>query len=173
MIFRSFNPHNWLRHETFKSHTFKACKWPRQEKIKNLHTNFLAKNKPVELTYHKAGLLVQYPQKNQAKKVMKFRVLKVESAYSTMSGKSKFSWLIYDFSNNVNYVVRCLQKGRPRCCWQNRICYCKISLNVKVLFFLIKVWNMKNVSIWFQQKPQLIMFCLIQGINNHEQINTY
>jgi hypothetical protein len=45
---------------------------------------------------------VQYPQKNQAKKVMKFRVLKVESAYSTMSGKSKFSWLIYDFSNNVN-----------------------------------------------------------------------
>jgi len=33
---------------------------------------------------------------------------------------------------------------------------------------------MKNVSIWFQQKPipQLSMFCLIQGINNYVQINT-
>ena len=34
---------------------------------------------------------------------------------------------------------------------------------------------MKNVSIWFQQKPipQLRMFCLIQEINNYVQINTY
>ena len=87
--------------------------------------------------------------------------------------KSKFSWFIYDSSNNVNYVVWCLQKGRPRYCCQNRICYCKTHLNVKVLFFLIKVWNMKNVSIRFQQKPQLIMFCLIQGIHNYVQINTY
>ena len=49
------------------------------------------------------------------------------------------------------------------------------SLNVKVLFFLIKVWNMKNVSISFQQKPipQLSMFCLIEGITNYVQINTY
>ena len=83
----------------------------------------------------------------------------------------------YDSSNNVNYAVWCLQKSRPRYCWQNRICYCKKSLNVKVLFFLIKVWNMKNVSmtIWFQKKPipELSMFCLIQGINNYAQINTY
>ena len=81
----------------------------------------------------------------------------------------------YDSSNNVNYAVWCLQKSRPRYCWQNRICYCKKSLNVKVLFFLIKVWNMKNVSISFQQKPipQLSMFCLIEGITNYVQINTY
>jgi hypothetical protein len=108
--------------------------------------------------------------------VMKFRVLKVESANSTMSGSQSFHGsFIHDSSNNVNYVVRCLQKGRPRYCWQNRICYCKISLNVKVLFFLIKVWNIQNVSIWFQQKPipQLSMFCLIQGINTYVQINTY
>jgi hypothetical protein len=117
---------------------------------------------------------MQYPRKYQVKKVMKFQVLKVESANSTMSG-SHFSWLIYDSSNNVNYVEWCLQKGRPRYCWQNQICYCKKSINVKVLFFLIKVWNMKNVSIWFQQKPipQLCMFCLIQGINNYVQINIY
>jgi hypothetical protein len=55
-------------------------------KIKNLHTKFFAKNKQVELTYHKTGLLIQYPQKYQVKKVMKFQVLKVESANSTMSG---------------------------------------------------------------------------------------
>jgi hypothetical protein len=51
---------------------------------------FFAKNKPVELTYYKAGLLIQYPQKYQAKKVMKFRVLKVETANSTMSGSQSF-----------------------------------------------------------------------------------
>jgi hypothetical protein len=39
--------------------------------------------------------------------------------------KSKFLCLIYDSSNNVNYVVWCLQKGRSRYCWQNWICYCK------------------------------------------------
>jgi hypothetical protein len=34
---------------------------------------------------------------------------------------------------------------------------------------------MKNVSIWYQKKPipQLSIFCLIQGINNYAQINTY
>jgi hypothetical protein len=83
-------------------------------------------------------------------------------------------WLIYDSSNNVNYVVWCLQKDRPRYCWQNRICYCKKRLNVKVLFFL-KVRNMKNVSILYQQKPipQLSIFCLIMGITNYVEINTY
>jgi hypothetical protein len=47
---------------------------------------------------------MQYPRKYKAKKVMKFQVLKVESANSTMFG-SHFPWLIYDSSNNVNYVV--------------------------------------------------------------------
>jgi hypothetical protein len=51
------------------------------------------------------------------------------------------------------------------------------SLNMKVLFIIIKlkVWNMKNVSMWYQKKPipQLSIFCLIQGINNYVQINTY
>ena len=51
------------------------------------------------------------------------------------------------------------------------------SLNVKVLFIKIKlkVWNMKNVSMWYQKKPipQQSIFCLIQSINNYVQINTY
>ena len=42
------------------------------------------------LPYHKAGLIMQYPRKYQAKKVMKFRVLNVESAHSTMSGSQSF-----------------------------------------------------------------------------------
>jgi hypothetical protein len=106
---------------------------------------------------------------------MKFLVLKVESTNSTMSRIQSFhgSFMI----PVTTLIMQCdvCKKGMPRYCWQNRICYCKKSLNVKVLFFLIKVWNMKNVSIWFQQKPipQLSMFCLIQGINNYVQINTY
>jgi hypothetical protein len=61
--------------------------------------------------------------------------------------KSKFSWLIYDSSNNVNYVVCCLQKDRPRYCWQNRICYCKKSLNVKVYscFYTPAPWRGRGV----------------------------
>jgi hypothetical protein len=51
------------------------------------------------------------------------------------------------------------------------------SLNLKILFIMIKlkVWNMNNVSMWYQKKPipQLSIFCLIQGINNYVQINTY
>ena len=53
----------------------------------------------------------------------------------------------------------------------------KKSLYMKVLFIKIKlkVWNKKNVSMWYQKKPipQLSIFCLIQGINNYVQITTY
>jgi hypothetical protein len=38
-------------------------------------------------------ILVQYPQKYQVKKVMKFQVLKVESANSTMSGSQSICGL--------------------------------------------------------------------------------
>jgi hypothetical protein len=48
------------------------------------------------------------------------------------------SCFIYDSSNNVNYVVWCLQKGRPRYCWQNRICYCKKKFKCESLVFLNK-----------------------------------
>ena len=51
----------------------------KQESKTFIHTKYFANNKPVELTYHKAGLLMQYPRKYQAKKVMKFLVLKVEA----------------------------------------------------------------------------------------------
>jgi hypothetical protein len=40
--------------------------------------------------------------------------------------KSEFSWLIDDSNNYVMaYALLCLQKGRPRYCWQNRICHLK------------------------------------------------
>jgi hypothetical protein len=39
----------------------------------------------------------------------------------------------------------------------------------------LKDWNMNNVSMWYQKNriPQLSIFCLIQGINNYVQINTF
>ena len=106
---------------------------------------------------------------------MKFRVLKVESANSTMSGSQRFFWLIYDSSKNINFNSVMFAESQAQLLLAKRICYCRKSLNVEVLFFLMKVWNMKNVSIWFQRKPipQLSMFCLIQRINNYVQINTY
>jgi hypothetical protein len=55
------------------------------------------------------------------------------------------------------------------------ILYLLLPIEQQILGFIIKVWNMKNVSILYQQKPitRLSMFCLIQGINNYVQINTY
>ena len=43
------------------------------------------------------------------------------------------------------------------------------------LFIIIKVWNMKNASILYQQKPipQQSIFCLIRDINNYVEINIY
>jgi hypothetical protein len=48
---RSFKPHNWLGHKSFKSHTFNACKWPRLAKNKTF-----SQNKPVESTDYETGL---------------------------------------------------------------------------------------------------------------------
>jgi hypothetical protein len=84
---------------------------------------------------------------------------------------------VIDVSNNyVMYCYVCRNLER-----QAQILLAKPkSLNVKVLFIIIKlkVWNMKNVSMWYQKKkniPQLSLSisCLIQGINNYVQINTY
>jgi hypothetical protein len=53
------------------------------------------------------------------------------------------------------------------------------SLNVQVLFITIKlkVWNCQHEKCFnvVSEKPipQLSIFCLIQGINNYVQINTY
>jgi hypothetical protein len=53
------------------------------------------------------------------------------------------------------------------------------SLNVQVLFIIIKlkVWNCQHENCFnvVSEKPipQLSIFCLIQGINNYVQINTY
>ena len=35
----------------------------------------------------------------------------------------------------------CLQKSRPRYCWQNRICYCKKSLNVNSMPTGFFIWG--------------------------------
>ena len=113
-----------------------------KQKSKTLHTKIFAKNKP-ELTVNAISTEVS-SQKSDEVLGSKGGMHKFHDVW-----KSKFLWLIYviyDSSNNVNYVVWCLHKGRPRYCWQNQICYCKKSLNVKGLFFLIKVWNMTNVS---------------------------
>ena len=139
-------------------------------KINNLHTKFFVKNKPAELTYHKAGLLMQYSRKYQPKKCDEVSGSKDGKRKFHDVWKSKFLWLIYDSSNNVNYVIWCLQKGRPRYCWQNRICYCNKSLNVKFWFFLIKVWNMKNVSIWFQQKPIPLLLLPNTGLDFKDRV---
>ena len=61
-----------------------------KQKSKTFIQIFSLKINWFELTYHKAGLLMQYPRKYQAKKVMKFRVLKVESTNFTMSGSQSF-----------------------------------------------------------------------------------
>ena len=68
-----------------------------------------------------------------------------------------------------------LQKSRPRYCWQNQICYQKRkTLNVKVLFIIIKVRNIQMFKYGISKCAFLNWAsCLIQGIINYVQINTY
>ena len=67
-----------------------ANDYDKEKYKKNIHAKLFVNNKLIELTYHKAGQLMQSPQTYQTKKVMKFRILKVESAASTMSGSQSF-----------------------------------------------------------------------------------
>jgi hypothetical protein len=102
-------------------------------------------------------------------------VLKLKSVNSKTSQSRSFrgSLQFIDDSNDyVMFVERQAQVllAKPNLSLEKR-------LNVKVLFIKIKlmVWNMKNVSMWYQKKPipQMSIFCLIQSINNYAQINTY
>ena len=100
---------------------------------------------------------------------MKVQVLKLKNVNIKMSGSQSFRG---SFMLPVTTLcIDMLQKGRPRYCNLNWICYGK----EKVLFIIIKVWNMKNVSVLYQQKPipQQSIFCLIRDINNYVEINIY
>jgi hypothetical protein len=101
---------------------------------------------------------------------MKVRVLKLKSMNSKMSGSQRFH-----VSLTIPITTLCIVMFVERLVKSNLSL--EKSLNVKVLFIIIKlkVWNMKIVSMWYQKKPilQISIFCLIQGINNYVQINTY
>ena len=64
LIFPSFKQHNW---PVLNQVLLTLASDHNTQKSKNLHTKFFATNKWVELTYHKASLFMQYPQKYQAK----------------------------------------------------------------------------------------------------------
>ena len=109
---------------------------------------------------------------------MKVRVLKLKSVNSKTSRSHSFRGSLQLIDDSNNYIMYCYVCRR-----QAQILLAKLNLslerrlNVKVLFIKIKlkVWNMKNVSMWYQKKrlPHLSIFCLIQSINNYVQINTY
>ena len=106
---------------------------------------------------------------------MKVRVLKLKSVNSKMSRSQSFRGSLM-----IPITTLCIVMFAER---QAQILLAKPNLsleksfNVKVLFIIIKlkVWNMKIVSMWYQKKPilQISIICLIQGINNYVQINTY
>ena len=101
----------------------------------------------------KLACLMQHRRKYQAKILMKVRVLKLKSVNSKMSGSQSFCGSLF----TITVATLCLVMFAE---WQDQILLAKPnlllerkSLNVKVLFIIIKVRNMKNVSIWYQQKP--------------------
>ena len=73
-----------------------------QKKNKKNHSY----NKPVELTYHKAGMLIQYPRTYKTKKVTSINVSGSKGGKRNFHDvwKSKFCgsfFVNYDSSNNV------------------------------------------------------------------------
>jgi hypothetical protein len=69
---------------------------------------------------------------------MKVLVLKLKIVNSTMSGSLEFLWLTYDSSNNAMYCDIC-RKAVPDIAGKTKFVTGRKSLNVKVLFIIIKV----------------------------------
>jgi len=92
-------------------------------KKQKLDTKFFAKNKLLESTDHEAGLSDATRRKQEAKIVMKVRVLQLKCVNSMVSGSQEFLWLIYDSSNNVMHCDVCRKEGPD--ITENQICYRK------------------------------------------------
>jgi len=94
-----------------------------------------------------------------------------------MSGSLEFLWLIYFM---IPVIMLCIvifaeRQAQPRYCWQNQICYRKEKLKRESLVYHNKNLKHKKCLNMVSAKPipQLSIFCLIQGIINYVQINTY
>ena len=145
-------------------------------KKQNLLTKFFAKNKPVESTDYETGLPDATLTEVQAKILMKVWVLKLKSVNSKMFRSQSFRGSLM-----IPITTLCIVMFGER---QAQILLAKAnlslekSLNVKVLFVIIKV-NLKRKKCLFQcgikktNIPLLSIFCLIQGIYNYIKINTY
>jgi hypothetical protein len=104
---------------------------------------------------------------------MKVRVLKLKSVNSTMSGSWEFLWLTYDSSNNILYCdIR--RKTGPDIASKTKFVTGKNKFKCESFVYHNK--SLKHKKCFFKYgKPisQLSIFCLIHGIINYVQINTY
>ena len=101
----------------------------------------------------KLACLMQHQRKYQAKILMKVRVLKLKSVNSKMSGSQSFCGSLFTITVATLCLVTLAKRQDQILLEKPNLLLERKSLNVKVLFIIIKVRNMKNVSIWYQQKP--------------------
>jgi hypothetical protein len=106
---------------------------------------------------------------------MKVQVQKLKSVNSKMSRKSEFSWLIIDSNNYTMYCYVCRKAGPDIAGKTKFVTGKKLKCESPVYHNKIKseTWKMFQYGIRKKPIPQLSIFCLIQGINNYVQINTY
>jgi hypothetical protein len=110
LIFRSFKLYNWLRHKTFKLHTFNACKWPRLAKNKIFSQNVSLKINRLNQLITKLACLMQHWRKRKPKYWWNSGSKAEKRKFQDVS-KSEFSWLIDDSKNCVMYCYVCRKAG--------------------------------------------------------------
>jgi hypothetical protein len=116
---------------------------------------FFTKNKPLEKTNCEAGLPDATLTEVSSQNTNEGSGSKAEKRKFQDVWKSEFLWFMTIFT--ITVVTLCIVMFAER---QDQILLTipnllleRKSINVKVLFIVIKVRNMKNVSIWYQQKP--------------------
>ena len=104
-IIRSFKPHNWLRHKSFKSHTFNACKWPRWAENKTVLQDSSLKINRLNQLYQIMKLACPFSIAGSVNRKYWWRLESWKGKFQDV-GKPKFSWLVYDSNYNVLQKVR-------------------------------------------------------------------
>ena len=109
---------------------------------------------------------MQYPRKYQAKKVMKFRVLKVESANSTMSGGQSFrgSFMI-PVTTLIMQCDVCRKAGPDIIAGKTEFVAVKKSKCESLVFL--------NKSLKHEKCFNMVSAKAHSSINNYVQINTF
>jgi hypothetical protein len=117
-------------------------------KSKTFFHFFFAKNKPVESTDHEAGLPDASSTEVSSQNTNEGSGSKIEKRKFQDVWKSRFCGSLFTITVATLCLVMFAERQDQILLTKSNVLLERKSLNVKVLFIVIKVRNMKNVSIY-------------------------